>query len=413
VLVEIVLPIFLGVLMFTVIVLSLVVVILLARHLLVPQGEVTIEINNDPEKTIRVPTGGKLLAVLADNKIFVPSACGGQGTCGECKLVILEGGGDVLATERNSMTRKEVREGVRLSCQVPVKQNMKIEVPPEIFEIKQWVCTVRSNRNVASFIKELVLELPEGEDVDFRAGGYIQIECPPHTVDYRDFDIDPEYHDEWDRHDVWRYRSKVTELTTRAYSMANYPEEKGIVMLNVRIATPPPDKPNAPPGKMSSYIFSLKPGDKVTISGPYGSFFVKDTDAEMIYIGGGAGMAPLRSHLFDLLKRLRSKRKISYWYGARSMREAFYMEEFDALAAENPNFQWHLALSEPVPEDNWTGPTGFIHQVLHDNYLKDHPAPEDCEYYFCGPPLMNKAVLKLLDDMGVEEENIAFDDFGL
>jgi len=413
VLVEIVLPIFLGVLMFTVIVLSLVVVILLARHLLVPQGEVTIEINNDPEKTIRVPTGGKLLAVLADNKIFVPSACGGQGTCGECKLVILEGGGDVLATERNSMTRKEVREGVRLSCQVPVKQNMKIEVPPEIFEIKQWVCTVRSNRNVASFIKELVLELPEGEDVDFRAGGYIQIECPPHTVDYRDFDIDPEYHDEWDRHDVWRYRSKVTELTTRAYSMANYPEEKGIVMLNVRIATPPPDKPNAPPGKMSSYIFSLKPGDKVTISGPYGSFFVKDTDAEMIYIGGGAGMAPLRSHLFDLLKRLRSKRKISYWYGARSMREAFYMEEVDALAAENPNFQWHLALSEPVPEDNWTGPTGFIHQVLHDNYLKDHPAPEDCEYYFCGPPLMNKAVLKLLDDMGVEEENIAFDDFGL
>ena len=412
-LLEIVLPIFLGVVMFTVIVLSLVAVILLARALLVPRGEVTIEINHDPEKTIWVPTGGKLLAVLADSKIFVPSACGGQATCGECKLIILEGGGDVLATERNSMNRKEVREGVRLSCQVPVKQNMKIEVPPEIFDIKQWVCTVRSNRNVASFIKELVLELPEGEDVDFRAGGYIQIECPPHTVDYRGFDVDPEYHDEWDRHDVWRYRSKVTELTTRAYSMASYPEEKGLVMLNVRIATPPPDKPNAPPGKMSSYIFNLKPGDKVTISGPYGNFFVKETEAEMIYIGGGAGMAPLRSHLFDLLRRVGSKRKISYWYGARSLRESFYMDDFNSLAAENPNFQWHLALSEPLPEDGWTGPTGFIHQVLHDNYLKDHPAPEDCEYYFCGPPLMNKAVVKLLDDMGVEEENISFDDFGL
>ncbi len=412
-LVEIVLPIFLGVVMFTTIVLSLVAVILLARAYLVPQGEVTIEINHEPEKTLSAPLGGKLLAVLADNKIFVPSACGGQATCGECKLTILEGGGDVLATERSSLTRREVRERVRLSCQVPVKQNMKIEVPPEIFEIKQWVCTVRSNRNVASFIKELVLELPEGEDVDFQAGGYIQIECPPHMVDYRDFDIDPEYRDEWDRYDMWRYRSKVTEVVTRAYSMANYPGEKGMVMLNVRIASPPPNAPNVPPGKMSSYIFNLKPGDKVTISGPYGSFFIKETDAEMIYIGGGAGMAPLRSHLFELLKRQKSKRKIAYWYGARSLREAFYVEEFDKLQEENLNFCWHLALSEPLPEDNWTGPTGFIHQVLHDHYLKGHPAPEDCEYYFCGPPLMNKAVLKLLDDMGVEEENIAFDDFGL
>ncbi len=410
---DMLLPIFLGVVMFTTIVLSLVGVILLARARLVPQGEVTIEINGDPEKTISVPAGGKLLGVLADNKIFVPSACGGQATCGECKLKILEGGGDILPTERDSMTRREVREGVRLSCQVPVKQNMKIEIPPEIFEIKQWVCTVRSNRNVASFIKELVLELPEGEDVDFQAGGYIQIECPPHVIQYRDFDIDPEYRDEWDRYDMWQYRSKVTEVVTRAYSMANYPEEKGTVMLNVRIATPPREAPNAPTGKMSSYIFGLKPGDEVTISGPYGSFFVKETDAEMVYIGGGAGMAPLRSHLFDLLKRRGSRRKISFWYGARSLREAFYVEEFDKLQEENPNFSWHLALSEPLPEDNWTGPVGFIHQVLYDHYLKNHAAPEDCEYYFCGPPLMNQAVLKLLDDLGVEEENILFDDFGL
>jgi len=410
---EMLLPIFLGVAMFTAIVLSLVAVILLARARLVPQGEVTIEINGDPEKTLSVPAGGKLLGVLADNKIFVPSACGGQATCGECKLKILEGGGDILPTERDAMTRREVREGVRLSCQVPVKQNMRIEIPPEIFEIKQWVCTVRSNRNVASFIKELVIELPEGEDVDFQAGGYIQIECPPHVLEYRGFDIDPEYRDEWDRYDMWRYRSKVTEVVTRAYSMANYPEEEGMVMLNVRIATPPREAPNAPTGQMSSYIFNLKPGDQVTISGPYGSFFVQETDAEMVYIGGGAGMAPLRSHLFDLLKRQGSKRKISFWYGARSLREAFYVEEFDKLQEENPNFCWHLALSEPLPEDNWTGPVGFIHQVLYDHYLKDHPAPEDCEYYFCGPPLMNQAVLKLLDDLGVEEENISFDDFGL
>jgi Na+-transporting NADH:ubiquinone oxidoreductase subunit F len=403
----------LGVVMFTAIVLALVAVILLARNYLVPQGEVTIEINGDPEKTLSVAAGGKLLGALAGHKIFVPSACGGQATCGECKLKIFEGGGDVLPTERDSMNRREVREGVRLSCQVPVKQNMKIEVPPEIFEIKQWVCTVRSNRNVASFIKELVLELPEGEDVEFQAGGYIQIECPPHVIEYRDFDVDPEYRDEWDRYDMWQYRSRVTEPVSRAYSMANYPAEKGLVKLNVRIASPPRQAPNAPPGVMSSYIFSLKPGDRVTISGPYGGFFIKETDAEMIYIGGGAGMAPLRSHLFELLKTRNSQRKISFWYGARSLREAFYVEEFDELREKHPNFRWHLALSEPLPEDHWTGKTGFIHQVLYDNYLKDHPAPEDCEYYFCGPPLMNQAVIKLLDDLGVEEENIAFDDFGV
>ena len=408
-----VVEIFMGVGMFTGIVLLLVGVILAARSVLVASGDVTILINDDPEKSLTTSAGGKLLGTLAKDRIFVPSACGGQGTCAQCKLTVLEGGGDILPTERDFMTRREIREGMRLSCQVPVKRDMKIRIPPEVFEVKKWVCTVRSNRNVASFIKELVLELPPGENVDFRAGGYIQTECPPHRLSYKDFDIDPKYHSEWDHYGVWRYESVVGDTAVRAYSMANYPEEKGIVMLNVRVATPPNDAPKAPPGIMSSYLFNLKPGDHVTISGPYGEFFVKDTDAEMIYIGGGAGMAPLRSHIFDLLKRLKSKRKISYWYGARSLREVFYAEEFDKLQQDNPNFTWHLALSEPLPEDNWHGLTGFIHQVLYDNYLKDHSAPEDCEYYFCGPPLMNKAVLKLLDDLGVEEENIAFDEFGL
>ena len=402
----------LGVIMFTAIVLALVGVILAARSVLVPSGDVQIVINDDPDKAVSVSTGGKLLGALADSKIFISSACGGQGTCGQCGATVLEGGGDILPTEVDFFTRREIRAGSRLSCQVPVKQNMKIEIPPEVFDVKKWECTVRSNDNVATFIKELVLELPEGEDVNFRAGGYIQIECPPHTVHYKDFAVDEQYRPDWDKYDVWRYTSKVTEGTIRAYSMANYPEEKGVIMLNVRIASPPPNVPKAPPGIMSSYIFSLKPGDKVTISGPYGEFFVQDTEAEMIYIGGGAGMAPLRSHIFDLTKRLKSKRTISYWYGARSLREVFYADEFDRLAEEFPNFTWHLALSEPLPEDNWTGLVGFIHQVLYDEYLKTHPAPEDCEYYFCGPPMMNAAVVKLLDDMGVEDENIFFDDFG-
>ena len=404
--------IFLGVVMFTVIVLALVMVILGARSLLVPSGDVTILINHDPEKAVTSAAGGKLLGTLAGRKLFVPSACGGQGTCGQCKLTVTKGGGDILATERDFMTRREAREGVRLSCQVAVKDDMEIEIPPEVFDVKKWQCTVRSNGNVATFIKELVLELPPGEDVNFRAGGYIQIECPPHKIDYKNFVIDEEYHEDWDRYDVWRYKSNVSEETVRAYSMANYPEEKGLIKLNVRIATPPPNAPKAPPGKMSSYIFNLKPGDKVTILGPYGEFFVQDTDAEMIYVGGGAGMAPLRSHIFDLLKRVKSGRKISYWYGARSLREVFYSEEFDKLQEENPNFSWRLALSEPLEEDNWDGLTGFIHQVLYDNYLKDHPAPEDCEYYFCGPPMMSSAVVNLLDELGVEEENIFFDDFG-
>lgn len=402
----------LGVVSFSVIVLLLVVLILFARSKLVPSGNVKIEINDDHNKTIEVPIGGKLLNVLADNQIFLPSACGGGGTCGECKCIIKEGGGDVLPTERSKLTRGQIKQGYRLSCQVAVKGDMKLELDPEVFEIKKWECTVRSNRNVATFIKELILDLPEGENVEFRAGGYIQIEAPPHTVYYKDFDIDEEYRADWDKYKLWDLVSKVDEPIVRAYSMANYPEERGMIMLNVRIATPPPNMPNVPPGQMSSYIFNLKPGDKVTISGPYGEFFARDTDNEMVFIGGGAGMAPMRSHIFDQLKRLNSKRKMSFWYGARSLREAFYIEEFNELQEKHENFSWTLALSEPLPEDNWTGPVGFIHQVLYDNYLKNHPAPEDCEYYICGPPMMNAAVIKMLDSLGVEPENILFDDFG-
>lgn len=397
---------------FTLLCMGLVVVIMFARRILVPQGNVAIVINDDTEKTVHVPVGGKLLGTLASQGIFVPSACGGGGTCGQCKVVVKEGGGELLPTERDLMTRIEARRGVRLSCQVRVKQDMKIEIPPEIFDVKKWECTVLSNENQATFIKELVLGLPPGEQVDFKAGGYIQIECPPHEVSYRDFDIPGEYKGDWDRFNLWQYVSKVSETTTRAYSMANYPEEKGLIKLNVRIASPPPNNPKVRPGIMSSYIFNLKPGDKVTISGPYGEFFPSRTNAEMIYIGGGAGMAPLRSHIFDLLKRLDSPRRISYWYGARSLREVFYSEEFDALAKNHDNFSWHLALSDPQPEDNWTGYTGFIHQVLLDNYLKEHKNPEDCEYYLCGPPMMTSAVLKMLDNLGVERESIFFDDFG-
>ena len=403
---------FLGVIMFTLIVLLLVIVILFAKSKLVPSGNVTISINDNPKNTLTVPIGGKLLNALAENKVYLPSACGGGGTCGECKCIVSDGGGDVLPTETSKLNRKQIRDNYRLSCQVPIKANMKIEVPAEVFDIRKWECTVKSNHNVATFIKELVLELPKDESVDFRAGGYIQIEAPKHVVKYSDFDIEEEYREDWDKFNLWQFVSKVDEPVLRAYSMASYPEEKGIIMLNVRIASPPPRMPDVPPGQMSSFIFNLKPGDKVIISGPYGEFFAKDTDAEMVFVGGGAGMAPMRSHIFDQLKRLDSKRKISFWYGARSRRESFYDDEFDKLAEEHENFEWHLALSEPVPEDNWTGYTGFIHQVLHDNYLKDHPAPEDCEYYMCGPPMMNNAVIQMLENLGVERENIALDDFG-
>lgn len=401
-----------GVAMFTVIVLALVVVILSARFLLVPSGEVKVRINDDDDKTVAVAPGGKLLTTLAAKEIFLPSACGGQGTCGQCKCKVLEGGGDILPTERDFMTRKEARDGVRLACQVPVKQDMAVEVAPEILDVKRWRCTVRSNRNVATFIKELVLELPPGEEVAFKAGGYIQIECPPHALSYDEFDIPEQFRGDWDRYNLWRYTSKVSEVATRAYSMANYPEEKGLVKLNVRIATPPPGNDKVPPGVMSSFIFNLKPGDKVDVFGPYGEFFIQETDAEMVYIGGGAGMAPLRSHIFELLKHQNSNRRISYWYGARSLREVFYADEFEQLQATHPNFRWNLALSDPQPEDQWTGPTGFIHNVLFEEYLKNHPTPEECEYYFCGPPQMSSAVVGLLDNLGVEKENIFFDDFG-
>ena len=402
--------IYLGVGMFTAIVLSLVAIILIARSKLVSSGDVTIEING--ERTVTVAAGSKLLNTLSANGIFLSSACGGGGTCAQCKCIVESGGGEMLPTEESHFTKREAKEGWRLSCQTPVKQDMKIEVPEEVFGVKKWECTVESNPNVATFIKELTLKLPEGENVDFRAGGYVQLECPPHTVNYKDFDIQPEFRGDWDKFNLWKYVSKVDETTIRAYSMANYPEEKGLVKFNIRVASPPPGRDDLPPGKMSSWVFSLKPGDKVTVYGPFGEFFAKDTDAEMVFIGGGAGMAPMRSHIFDQLKRLNSKRKMSFWYGARSLREAFYVEEYDQLAAENDNFQWHLALSDPLPEDNWEGPTGFIHNVLFENYLKDHPAPEDCEFYMCGPPMMNASVIKMLQDLGVEPENILLDDFG-
>ncbi len=402
----------LGVVMFTVIVLALVVLILLAKSKLVTAGDVTIAINDDADKAIRAPAGGKLLSALADNGIFVSSACGGGGSCGQCRCKVLSGGGDVLPTELNHLSKKEARAGERLACQVTVRQNMEIELPEEIFGVKKWECTVISNDNVATFIKELKLAIPEGEAVPFRAGGYIQIEAEPHHVKYLDFDVPQEYRGDWERFKLFELESRVNEPIVRAYSMANYPDEKGLIMLNVRIATPPFNNLSAPPGQMSSYIWSLKPGDKVVISGPFGEFFAKQTEAEMVFVGGGAGMAPMRSHIFDQLKRLGSKRKISFWYGARSKREMFYVEDFDQLAAEFPNFSWHVALSDPHPDDNWTGHTGFIHNVLYEHYLKDHQAPEDCEFYMCGPPVMNAAVINLLKELGVEDENILLDDFG-
>ncbi len=404
------LEIVLGVVMFTAVVLALVAVILAARSKLVSSGHVTIDING--EKTIDVPAGGKLLQVLSNEGVFLASACGGGGTCAQCKCIVEEGGGAMLATEATHFTRREEKEGWRLSCQVAVKQNMRIHVPEDVFGVKQWECTVESNPNVATFIKELTLRLPEGENVDFRAGGYVQLEAPPHHVRFKDFDIEEEYRGDWEKFGFFNLESKVTEPVIRAYSMANYPEERGLVKFNIRIATPPPGSKGIPPGLMSSYVFGLKPGDKITVYGPFGEFFAKDTDAEMVFIGGGAGMAPMRSHIFDQLKRLNSKRKISFWYGARSLRECFYTEEYDQLAAENDNFKWHLALSDPLPEDNWEGLTGFIHNVLYEEYLKDHPAPEDCEFYMCGPPMMNAACIKMLHDLGVEDDNILLDDFG-
>ncbi|MCB9522791.1 MAG: NADH:ubiquinone reductase (Na(+)-transporting) subunit F [Myxococcales bacterium] len=402
----------LGVVVFIAIVVALVLVLMVARKRLVNSAEVTILINDDPDKALKTPAGSTLLNILGSNKIFIPSACGGKGSCGVCKVHVHEGGGAMLPTEEGHVSRGEAREGVRLACQVKVKGDMSIEVEPEVFSVKKWECTVRSNHNVATFIKEFIIDLPEGESVPFRAGGYIQIECPPHVVNYKDFIIEEKFREDWDKFDMWRFVSKVDEPVTRAYSMANYPEEYGMIMLNVRIASPPPRQPDVPPGIMSSFIFGCKPGDKVTISGPFGEFFAKETDNEMVFIGGGAGMAPMRSHIFDQFKRLRTTRKVSFWYGARSLREAFYVDHFDKIAEEFDNFEWHLALSDALPEDNWTGYKGFIHQVVLENYLKSHPSPEDVEYYMCGPPMMNSAVISMLENLGVEPENIMLDDFG-
>ena len=404
------LEILLGIIIFTAFVIALVLIIIGAKSKLVAEGDVEILIND--EKKIHVPVGSKLLTALADNGLFVSSACGGGGTCGQCKVKVHSGGGEILATELSHISKREAAHGERLSCQVSVKHNMSIEVEDDVFGVKKWECTVKSNHNVATFIKELVLELPKGEEINYRAGGYIQIECPPYVAKYSDFNIEDKFRDDWDKFNLWRYVSTVKEPALRAYSMASYPEEKEI-MLNVRIATPPPSAPdNVPPGVMSSYIFNLKPGDKCIISGPYGEFYAKDTENEMVFIGGGAGMAPMRSHIFDQLRRLKSKRKMSFWYGARSKREMFYVDDFDMLAKENPNFEWHVALSDPLPDDNWTGYTGFIHNVLFEEYIKNHPAAEDCEFYMCGPPMMNSAVIKMLLDNGVEPENIFLDDFG-
>ncbi|MGR8998691.1 MAG: NADH:ubiquinone reductase (Na(+)-transporting) subunit F [Gammaproteobacteria bacterium] len=400
----------LGIIIFTAFVIALVFVIIGAKSKLVAVGDVEILIND--EKKIHVPAGSKLLTALADNGLFVSSACGGGGTCGQCKVKIHSGGGEILPTELGHITKREAAEGERLSCQVSVKHDMAIEVEDDVFGVKKWECTVKSNHNVATFIKELVLELPAGEEINYRAGGYIQIECPSHIARYSDFDVEERFRDDWNKFNLWRYVSDVKEPALRAYSMASYPEEKEI-MLNVRIATPPPGAPDSvPPGIMSSYIFGLKPGDKCIISGPYGEFFAKETDAEMVFVGGGAGMAPMRSHIFDQLRRLKSKRKMTFWYGARSKREMFYVEDFDMLAKENDNFEWHVALSDPLPDDNWDGYTGFIHNVLFEEFIKNHPAPEDCEFYMCGPPIMNTSVINMLLDNGVEPENIMLDDFG-
>jgi Na+-transporting NADH:ubiquinone oxidoreductase subunit F len=400
----------LGVALFTAIVVTLAMLILFARSKLVATGNITINVNG--ERTLSVRAGGKLLNLLGAQELFLPSACGGGGTCGQCKVKVLDGGGEILPTEKSHISKREAADGQRLACQVSVTQDMNIEVPEDVFGVSKWECIVRSNNNVATFIKELIVELPPGEAIDFRAGGYIQTECPPYELDYKNIDIPEGFRGDWEKFNLFDLQSIVKTPAMRAYSMANYPDENDIVMLNVRIATPPPNAPQAPPGIMSSYIFGLKPGAKIMVSGPYGEFFAKDTDAEMVFIGGGAGMAPMRSHILDQLLRLKTKRRLSFWYGARSMREAFYAEEFNKLAAEHENFSWHLALSEPLPEDNWEGYTGFIHDVLFEHYIKDHPAPEDCEYYMCGPPVMNSAVIAMLDSQGVDPENILLDDFG-
>lgn len=399
-----------GVACFLAIQLLLVTVIVLAKKTLLPSGDVTILVNE--EKEFQAKPGGKLLTTLSEEGIILSSACGGGGSCGQCRCIVKEGGGAILPTEEGKINNREAKQGMRLSCQVPVKRDMIIEIPSSMLEAKKWHCKVISNNNVATFIKELVIGLPEGDSVNFKAGGYIQIEVPPHTLEYQNFDIDERFLSDWTKFKMFQYKSHVYNPVTRAYSMANYPGEKGIIKLNVRIASPPPGQAAIPPGQVSSYIFNLQPGDDVTITGPFGEFFMDDSDSEIILIGGGAGMAPLRSHVFDLFKAKKTKRKVSFWYGGRSLKEVFYTDQFEEIAQEHDNFDFHLALSDPLPEDNWTGHTGFIHMVLFEQYLKDHPAPEDINYYLCGPPMMNQAVFDMLDSLGVESENIHFDDFG-
>ena len=406
--------IFLSVAVFSGLVLMLVLILNFAESKLLPQGDVTIEINGDSEKNITTRPGSTLLSVLAGQSVFLPSACGGGGTCAMCECQVMEGGGEILPTETGHISRSKAKENWRLACQVKIKDNMKIQVPDEIFSIQKWEATVESNNNVATFIKELVLNLPEGENLKFQAGGYIQIDIPEyHNLSFSDFEIENEYHPDWDQYKIWDLVANNDEPVFRAYSMANHPAEGNRVMLNVRIATPPPALWNeAPPGLASSYIFNLKPGDKVTISGPYGEFFIKDTEREMVYIGGGAGMAPMRSHLFHLFQTLKTGRKVSFWYGARSVREMFYDEHFKEIERKFPNFSYNVALSEPMEEDKWSGHTGFIHQVLYDEYLENHEDPTEIEYYMCGPPPMINACDGMLDSLGVDKEMIAYDSFG-
>lgn len=405
----------LSIAIFLTLILALVMVLLYARKKLTPQGKVKITINE--EKELEVDPGNTVLTTLSNNEIFLPSACGGGGTCAMCKCQVFEGGGTILPTETGFFTRKEAQNHWRLGCQVKVRNDMKIGIPEEVMGIKKWECEVISNKNVATFIKEFVVKLPEGEELNFKPGGYIQIDVPKIEVDFKDIEVEERFKDEWDQFNMWDLKMKNPEPTYRAYSMANYPKEGNIVKLNIRIATPPWDRSKGAfqkvnPGICSSYIFSRKPGDKVSISGPYGEFFIKDTEREMIYIGGGAGMAPLRSHIFHLFNTVKTGRKVSYWYGARSLREVFYQDEFREIEKQYPNFTFHLALSEPKEEDNWNGLTGFIHQVVYDEYLSKHEEPEEIEFYLCGPPVMNDAVQKMIYDLGIPDEMLAFDDFG-
>ncbi len=408
-------PLLVGTIIFLLVIIILVVMLLFAKAKLAPSGPVTININS--EKELSANGGSSLLTTLSEAKLFLPSACGGGGTCGMCKCQVHEGGGSILPTEVGFFTRKQILDDWRLGCQVKVRENMKIEIPKEVFGIKKWECEVVSNDNVATFIKEFVVRLPEGEELDFQSGGYIQIDVPKIDVDFRTMEVQPEYREDWDKLKMWDLKMKNPEPIYRAYSMANHPAEGNIVKLNIRIATPPWDRAknqflNVNPGICSSYIFSRKAGDKVMVSGPYGEFHIKNTKREMMFIGGGAGMAPLRSMIFDQFLTKHTDRKASYWYGARSLREVFYEDELQEIEKNNPNFKFNLALSEPMPEDNWSGYTGFIHQVALDNYLSKHTEPEDIEFYLCGPPMMNTAVLKMLDQLGVPPENIALDDFG-